>query len=579
LKIIILLVLFTGYLFPQKTITKISDDQPGGMLLPAEGRIHALFIFAQFPDDNYDPGNVQWRKNDIPQRVKDNSWVDADWTGNPTQWSLTDYFNEMSFGKLQFTGKSVSVTAPRTRQWYMDNNIRLEGIHTDILAEVDKKTDFAEFDRWTRVRTFEHKEAPDGIVDIIFFIWRNINLDIQGEESAQTLRKLGFGWFGISGVKDVKVDNGKRRVISSSGATIQDFFTKDPFRFTIHEFGHFLIGGNDFHSGLGFWALLNGYAARHYMVNSFERHRLGWSTLQTIPAGAGPTDVRLRDFITTGDALRIVIDESKQQYFYLENHQRISRWDHSSDDPGEKGVYVLRRNTTSGDNRFLQIIPAEGRYSWEVTGFEYPEYYPQGVPVFRRLNPDREGGYLPTEFVPFIYEGKTYKPWEIIFYQDTLTGKPVESPPNRGHGRDAFRPGYKTVFSPWSNPSSVSVKNEPTGIGFFLRNIVNGVAELTVYTDSSTAGPPSAPDRPELSAQGSNVIISWIRKEEPDLAGYYIYKNERGREEQIGRTDRNATEFRYRGSRSGSRNVLFRISSFNRNGEESNKSEIGQWIN
>jgi M6 family metalloprotease-like protein len=579
MNILLIILLFTALSFPQQRITKISDDQPGGIFLPSEGRVHTLSIFIQFPDDDFDPGNAQWRKNDVPQRIKENTWIDAEWTGKPTEWSITDYFNVMSFGKLKFTGKSISITAPRTRQWYQDNGKRLSDIHRDIIEEADKKIDFAEFDRWTRIKNFEHKEAPDGIVDFVFFIWRNINLDLPGEEAPQTLSKLGFGWLGISGVHDVSVDNGKRKINSTSGVTIQDFFSKDPFWFCVHEFGHYLVGGNEYHNGQGFWALLNGYGSRYIMVNSFERHRLGWSTFQTIPAGAGLTDVKLGDYLTTGDALRIVIDEKRNQYFYLENHQRISKWDYTSVDPDEKGIYVLRRNMTAGDNRFMQIIPAEGKFHWEVTGFVYPDYYPQGVPVFRRLAPDRKEGYLGTEFVPFEYGGQKYKPWEIIFYEDTLSGKPVESPINRQGTKDAFRPEYKTVFSPWSNPPSFSVNNTPTGIGFFIKKVNKGVVELSVYTDSSTAGPPSMPDRPELRSEGNNVVIRWTGNEEPDAAGYYIYKIENGREEQVGRVDRNATEFRYRTRRAGDRNVTFSISCFDRGGEESKKSEIGQWIN
>jgi hypothetical protein len=44
------------FIYPQKMVRKKSDDQPGGIYLPAEGKINVLFIFAQFPDDNYDPG-------------------------------------------------------------------------------------------------------------------------------------------------------------------------------------------------------------------------------------------------------------------------------------------------------------------------------------------------------------------------------------------------------------------------------------------------------------------------------------------------------------------------------------------
>ncbi|RPI65954.1 MAG: hypothetical protein EHM47_17805, partial [Ignavibacteriales bacterium] len=377
--ILILLILFSIHVFPQKVITKTSDEQPGGIYLPAEGRVHVLFIFAQFPDDNYDPGNVSWKKNDIPLRIKENTWVDAEWTGSPTPYSLTDYFNDMSFGKLKFTGKSISVTAPQTRQWYIDNKKRLREIHSDILAIADKQIDFAEFDNWKRLGSYNHLAEKDGIVDMIFFVWRNIHLDIGGEKPTETLNKLGFGWFGSTGVNNIPVDDGARKISSLSGVTIQDFFSKDPYRFSIHEFAHYLLGGNEYHSGYAFWAVLNGYGARSYMINSFERHRLGWSDIQTIPDGTALKEITLKDFITTGDAARIEINAKNSLYFYLENHQRISKWDEPSAVKSEKGIYVLRRDFFASDNKFMQLIPADGKYMWEVTGFEYPEYFKQGV--------------------------------------------------------------------------------------------------------------------------------------------------------------------------------------------------------
>jgi M6 family metalloprotease-like protein len=573
LKSFLISILFSFILLGQA-----NKDQPEGWLLSSKGTINVLFVFAQFPDDNYQPDNPLWRKNDPPQRVKDKTWVDEKWTGNPTPWSMTDYFNEMSFGKFRFIGKSVSVIAPHTRQWYVDNKMKYGAINADVLKVVDKDLDFAEFDNYTRKEPFKIFEGPDSQVDMILFVWRNIHLDLPPEKASETFRSLGFGWFGSTGINNLPVDNGKRSVRAQSGVTIQDFFSKDAFRFSVHEFAHYLIGGNEFHNGLAFWAVLNGYASRSFMINSFERHMLGWITLKDIPKGSDLTDIKLKDYVTTGDAARIEINPKKHQYFYLENHQRISKWDETSADKNEKGVYVLRRNSRAGDNKFMQLVPADGRYNWEVIGFEYPEYYKKGVPVFRKLKPNRKEGYTDNEFVPFRYEDKEYQPWEIIFYEDTLTGKPVENPPNRGDGKDAFRPGYQVVFSPWSNPPSVAHNNIPTGIGFYIKNMNNGVADLSVYTDSSVVGPPSKPDRPEISKSGNQVKITWYANEEPDLAGYRIYKISGRDEELIGKTDRNTTSLIYTGQVMGKRD-RFRVSSIDKRGEESLKSEPGEWIN
>jgi hypothetical protein len=85
-----------------------------------------------------------------------------------------------------------------------------------------------------KISNHNHKAEPDGIIDMVLFVWRNIHLDYPAESALQNLNKLGFGWFGSTGVKkDVRVDNGKRKVLANSGVTIQDYFSKDPYRFSM----------------------------------------------------------------------------------------------------------------------------------------------------------------------------------------------------------------------------------------------------------------------------------------------------------------------------------------------------------
>jgi hypothetical protein len=122
------------------------------------------------------------------------------------------------------------------------------------------------------------------------------------------------------------------------------------------------------------------------MINSFERHRLGWITMKTIP-GSPPEEITLRDFITTGDALRIEINANDNLYFYIENHQRISKWDYTSQVLDEKGIYVLRRDYFAKDNNFMKLIPADGRYKWEVVSYEYPDYINREYLYSREENP------------------------------------------------------------------------------------------------------------------------------------------------------------------------------------------------
>ena len=471
---ILIFLIFRVLLFSQ------DKDQPGGRDLPTEGKIHAQFIFAQFPDDNFQINDSRWPKGSVPQKMKDHTWADSMWNENATPWSLTDYFNQMSFNKLKFTGECDTVTIPHTREWYYQNKKNYGAVNRDIITKLDKRISFSRFDNLTKIKNYSFKDSADGKVDVVFIIYRNFLMDYPDSIASEYNKVFNSGWFGSLNTGTVYVDDSARTVYT--GATLRDVFHKDPFRFTIHEFAHFLLGGNQYHNGRGFWAMLSGYEVRSFMINSYERNRLGWINIRTVPNDSVTLkNITLDDFITTGDAIRITIDSLRSEYFYLENHQRISRWDNSSKVKSEKGIYVIRQDAPYGDATFMQMIPADGRFNWEVNSYVYPDWYPKGLPVFERKEENKETGYHDLEFVPFTFEGKQYPPNEIIYYADSLTGKPIQDPLRAGDGRDAFRQGYKTVFSPFSNPDSQDKNRKQTGFAFEITDYKNGKYYLNLY--------------------------------------------------------------------------------------------------
>ncbi len=486
-----LIFLITGVIFPGEifcaALTPGVKDQSGGIDLPSKGSIHVLFVFAQFPDDKFLPADKRWPAGGEPARMKEKTWVDPVWTENPTPGSMTDYFNQMSFNKLKFTGECDTITVPHTREWYFHNKKNYGAINKEVIKALDKRRDFARFDNIHKIRNYEFTDSADGKVDFVFLIYRNFIMDYPDSTSAKYNKVFGSGWVGSLRAGEVPVDDSSRFVYT--GATLRDIFHKDPFRFSIHEFAHFLIGGNQYHNGRGFWAMLAGYEVRSFMINSYERNKLGWINIRTIRKGSGALkNVRLDDFITTGDAIRIEIDSASSQYFYLENHQRISRWDNSSKVQSEKGIYVIRQDAAAGDAVFMQMIPADGRFNWEVKNYVYPDWFPKSLPVYTRLNENKETGYHDLQFIPFTYEGKNYPANEIIYYADTLTGEPVRDPLRAGDGRDAFHPGYKAVFSPYTNPDSQDKNRHQTGFSFEIMDVKDGVYFININSVQGKRG-------------------------------------------------------------------------------------------
>lgn len=178
------------------------NDQIGGYVLPSEGTLKVLFIFAKFPDDGY-TGYSKWPLGGDPQNYT--TWLDETWTGNPTTGSLTDYFNQMSLGKLHFIGKEVSVTTLHTRQWYIDNGKKRYEIHKEIIQQqLDPTWDFGQFDNWTKTydpnsQWYIHTNMPDGKVEFICVVWRNIAMEFDSETRDDIMEDLNMGWYGSLG--------------------------------------------------------------------------------------------------------------------------------------------------------------------------------------------------------------------------------------------------------------------------------------------------------------------------------------------------------------------------------------------
>jgi M6 family metalloprotease-like protein len=438
----------------------------------------------------------------------------------------------MSLNKLKFTGKVVSVTTPQTRQWYLNNSKKRYHIHKDIIEQLDQTWDFAEFDRWTKVSDYTHANNPDGKVDFIFFIWRNIAMDLPSRDSVMT--QLDMGWWG-SIAKTVhgpnySVDGGQRTIILGdfgSGCTVGDYYFKDAFRFSIHEFAHYLLGGNEYHNGHAFWAMLSGYEVRSYMVNSWERYRLGWSNLITVNTSTQTiSNASLPDYLTTGISYRIEINAPSNEYFFIENHQRISRWDNCSQgDPNEKGIYVMRQDRASSSNRmaadWMWLVPAEGRFNWTVSQWTPNRWGSGYLPVFKKGTTNRETGYSSTDAIPVYnpYIGQT-KNYEILFIEGP-NGEVIPKPMRNGYGYDAFRLGYNEVFSPWSNPNSQRANRNSTGIGFKINSVINGVYTIDIYINTAINAPPSKPQNLKLSTIQQNgesyPKLTWQVNTEPDV--------------------------------------------------------------
>ena len=374
---------------------------------------------------------------------------------------------------------------------------------------------------------------------MVFIVWRNIAHEYSQTESNNIYGALDMGRYGDLGwgSPDVLVDNGQRRLKmgfwpngstpGGSGATLTDWFSENMFRFCIHEFAHYLEGGNEQHVGYGFWGLLSGWGIKSFVPNAFERYRLGWINLNTIQGTPAQTiqNATLPDFITTGVAYRLVINESTNEYFYIENHQKISFWENNSmflrSPYGnvENGIYVLRQDGWNGQD--IQLIAADGRYNWTVNQVTPNPWGAGDLPVFKQLNADRVNGYHDLQLIPWTWNG--VNKLDAICFTENASGQPVLDVRLYGDGKDAFRIGYNEVFSPWSNPNSQKASKATTPFGMKLNSLTNGVFSLDLYVDQAQNTNPSKPINFAAAFTGTNPILTWSANVEPDMSSYKIY--------------------------------------------------------
>lgn len=196
---------------------------------------------------------------------------------------------------------------------------------------------------------------------------------------------------------------------------------ENPVAAIYHEFGHCLFGSNDMHSSggngwsgnsgrtflprMGGYGLMGMSGSGMVSANGFDRWWLHWkspvynTSNSYIAASNQPSDITiadgtknftLRDFVTTGDAIRIKLPfvdaGAKNQYIWLENHKigtnnKLDFLTYSNTSEcrpeGKTGIYafyqvgkdLLTGITTeirpSGQSDHLRLISAEGNFNYE----------------------------------------------------------------------------------------------------------------------------------------------------------------------------------------------------------------------
>lgn len=335
---------------------RVEQRSENGWYLSPHGTIRILVLFVEIdfdvnPDKDPQPdGAHHWPKGQLPH------WKDQLFDPFPMpvqQAEVSRYYQDISLGRYTVLGDHIDTVITLKESEYPGvHQAHSIGIHA--VKEANKRgglrtrhgMGIADFDLWkARGKAGEPKlPGPDDphSYDHLMVIVRNSGLGHgQGSTDSGSPGEL-YGY---------RSDT-QSRFGAANGL---------PFEILKHEFNHLLIGGNNFHSGggnaatfestflplQGGWSMMGASGSSLLTCCAWDRDRMGWqpdSVRYRIRARhveghevngdldpiAGDTGLFvLRDFVPTGDALRIrmpfIPNDRVQQWLWIENHQGQAR--------------------------------------------------------------------------------------------------------------------------------------------------------------------------------------------------------------------------------------------------------------
>lgn len=481
-----------------------------GWVLPTEGKIRVLAVFVEIDfggdkeADLFPNGTDEWPVGELPQFKDDLFNVEE---GDGDLRTMTAYYKEISLENFTLLGDYYPELITLDHDEIGNNKTKILRAVTQHLSDADVISSsglkIEDFDFWKNSSGNGEVKEPsmsfDGI-DHLMIMLRNFKPIPNG---------MGQASSGSAG--DVKGKKTDSYSIFGAGDGL-------PFKMFRHEFNHLLIGGNNFHAGGGNavtfrsyhyfvqagWSMMGAANSSFLTCSGWDRYWLGWKpqdgtgVIQALNESGESvnSDLQkdskggifiLRDFLTTGDVLRIELPHIPEgefpQWIWVENHTTrafngsdfdVFQYEHADCITDSKpGLYLQRQidaNEKLGDRIYMEVnadylkpLPAEGcfDFSWdkEVTDLKScisAEDFRAYELLHEKENPLTGNHTL--EF-PIIYSQGDEKADVKKTPVPGLRRKNGDyiRLPYLGHPDNGFREGYKERIGIGTNPSTASV--------------------------------------------------------------------------------------------------------------------------
>ena len=508
-------------LFPIATFAQYHSWDGQGLSPNAKSRCLNIFvniIYDIHPDTNvYNNPNNWWPRitdttkeginnEAIPTYLLD--WMDTVYVPGQLHGTCTRIYGESSFDSLQITGDFMVVNIKESticQLGFFSSGLIQQGVFNLI-----RKKGFSTIYGHNHIADYDNN--GNNKIDYVNILVRNITYNYGGLNP-------GSGYNGIIG--SLYIDGMAYSIEQGTLQCVGDGnFFANPTNVVIHEIGHSLFGGNDFHTSGGnhrdigcvmpFFNIQYGYGlmgtagASLVSCNGYERWRMHWkhpqsadyisaqnsggfvSVVSDVSKENGNVSFVLRDFVTYGDAIRIKLpykdsETSSNQYIWLENHQikndKLDFLQYSNTDEcrprGKAGVYAyyqIGRDILEGtineiwDNYHrdnLKIIPAEGYYDYVMEADTYNfDCVTDGIVNYsiRRgvSNPFCGGQDQELHFFPLETDNLLYVSREFHMWCKILNNEHDHHLAILGDTLDAFVPSTKINMA--TNPSTCNAK-------------------------------------------------------------------------------------------------------------------------
>ncbi|MFZ4724266.1 MAG: hypothetical protein ACOYMD_02365 [Paludibacter sp.] len=334
---------------------------PNGQVFTPKGDMKVLIICASIgePFDSYPLNGWAVGSNTLPDWVTSNQtfYTDNDQFNSPAtendKNNISRFYYEMSKGVFRLTA-DVYPTRVNVSSVGVSGNPYWPEMNRKVIEKMknDNPTfDWSKYDKRINNPNFAFDNSittPDNIPDYIVITYRYANANSDGlwKTNPPTITS-GGGYAAIDGLTGLNYNG---YTFNSSSGYTHSLGTTSMYTLFIHEVSHSLFNaphyadnngtvGKYFYNEVSPWGFMNLLAFN--CANGWERWYLGWigltangvnSDIKSMTDLPPNGEFTLRDFVTTGDVVRLKIPNGtgKNQYIWLENHTGISIYDNSS---------------------------------------------------------------------------------------------------------------------------------------------------------------------------------------------------------------------------------------------------------